>query len=187
MRGRTGGNAQCTRHKAQGTRHKAQGSRARRGARAYCAPLRYLRTMRDADMNRSVVMLLLAFQALPAATQFTTQDSGVTTRLRGVSAVSAQAAWASGADSTVLRTTDGGANWRGCRARPSGSTSATSTLSMGGRPSSSASARGAHRASTRHGCRRQLGAPVQERRPGRVLRRDGVLGRRRMASPSATR
>jgi photosystem II stability/assembly factor-like uncharacterized protein len=40
------------------------------------------------------------------------QTSGVTVRLRGVSAVSAQVAWASGANGTVLRTTDGGANWQ---------------------------------------------------------------------------
>jgi photosystem II stability/assembly factor-like uncharacterized protein len=63
-------------------------------------------------MNRSVVMLLFAFQALPSATQFTAQDSGVTVRLRGVSAVSAQVAWASGADGTVLRTTNGGSSWQ---------------------------------------------------------------------------
>ena len=36
------------------------------------------------------------------------QSSGVTVRLRGVSAVSSEVAWASGAEGTVLRTTDGG-------------------------------------------------------------------------------
>jgi photosystem II stability/assembly factor-like uncharacterized protein len=40
------------------------------------------------------------------------QTSGVTSRLRGVSAISERIAWASGADSTVLRTTDGGATWK---------------------------------------------------------------------------
>lgn len=39
------------------------------------------------------------------------QASGVTVRLRGVSAVSALVAWASGASGTVLRTTDGGRTW----------------------------------------------------------------------------
>jgi photosystem II stability/assembly factor-like uncharacterized protein len=39
------------------------------------------------------------------------QTSGVTVRLRGISAVSALVAWASGAGGTVLRTTDGGRNW----------------------------------------------------------------------------
>ncbi|HEX9366438.1 MAG TPA: hypothetical protein VF921_07415, partial [Vicinamibacterales bacterium] len=40
------------------------------------------------------------------------QTSGVTARLRGVSAVSDRVAWASGAGGTVLRTADGGATWR---------------------------------------------------------------------------
>jgi photosystem II stability/assembly factor-like uncharacterized protein len=40
------------------------------------------------------------------------QTSGVTARLRGVSAVSERVAWASGADSTVLRTVDGGTTWQ---------------------------------------------------------------------------
>src|SRR6185295_14515409 len=40
------------------------------------------------------------------------QTSGVSVRLRGVSAVSAQVAWASGANGTVLRTTDGGQTWQ---------------------------------------------------------------------------
>jgi photosystem II stability/assembly factor-like uncharacterized protein len=43
---------------------------------------------------------------------WTTQTSGVTARLRGVSAVSERVAWASGSGSTVLRTTDGGATWQ---------------------------------------------------------------------------
>src|SRR5689334_6399040 len=42
----------------------------------------------------------------------TLQTSGVTARLRGVSAVSERVAWASGSGSTVLRTADGGATWR---------------------------------------------------------------------------
>ncbi len=44
--------------------------------------------------------------------QWTMQTSGVTARLRGVSAVSDRVAWASGAGSTVLRTSDGGATWQ---------------------------------------------------------------------------
>lgn len=43
---------------------------------------------------------------------WTTQTSGVTVRLRGVSAVSNDVAWASGAAGTVLRTTDGGRSWQ---------------------------------------------------------------------------
>lgn len=44
--------------------------------------------------------------------RWTVQTSGVTQRLRGVSAVSEQVAWASGAGSTVLRTEDGGLTWQ---------------------------------------------------------------------------
>jgi photosystem II stability/assembly factor-like uncharacterized protein len=40
------------------------------------------------------------------------QTSGVSVRLRGVSAVSESVAWASGAGSTVLRTADGGTTWQ---------------------------------------------------------------------------
>lgn len=47
-----------------------------------------------------------------AAPHWTLQTSGVTARLRGVSAVSESVAWASGAGSTVLQTTDAGATWR---------------------------------------------------------------------------
>jgi photosystem II stability/assembly factor-like uncharacterized protein len=43
---------------------------------------------------------------------WTPQTSGVTARLRGVSAVSDQVAWASGSGSTVLRTSDGGVTWQ---------------------------------------------------------------------------
>ncbi len=48
---------------------------------------------------------------LVAAAMWTPQSSGVTSRLRGVSAVSAKIAWASGSGATVLRTDDGGATW----------------------------------------------------------------------------
>ena len=44
--------------------------------------------------------------------QWTLQKSNVTARLRGVSAVSDRVAWASGSNSTVLRTEDGGATWK---------------------------------------------------------------------------
>ncbi len=43
---------------------------------------------------------------------WTLQNSGVTARLRGVSAVSDRVAWASGSGSTVLRTADGGSTWQ---------------------------------------------------------------------------
>jgi photosystem II stability/assembly factor-like uncharacterized protein len=46
------------------------------------------------------------------AVEWHTQPTGVTARLRGISAVSERVAWASGANGTVLNTTDGGATWR---------------------------------------------------------------------------
>ena len=49
--------------------------------------------------------------ALGAAVTWTPQTSGVTARLRGVSAASHKVAWASGSGATVLRTDDGGATW----------------------------------------------------------------------------
>lgn len=55
--------------------------------------------------------LLIALLATLAPT-WTSQTSGVTARLRGVSAVNERVAWASGSGSTVLRTTDGGATWQ---------------------------------------------------------------------------
>jgi photosystem II stability/assembly factor-like uncharacterized protein len=44
--------------------------------------------------------------------QWTPQTSGVTSRLRGVSAVSDRVVWASGAHGTVLRSADRGATWQ---------------------------------------------------------------------------
>ena len=55
-----------------------------------------------------VILTLLMLQS----PHWTLQKSGVTSRLRGVSAVSGQVAWASGSASTVLRTADGGATWQ---------------------------------------------------------------------------
>lgn len=50
--------------------------------------------------------------ALMLTLQLTMQFSGTTARLRGVSAVNNRVAWASGSNSTVLRTADGGATWK---------------------------------------------------------------------------
>ena len=57
---------------------------------------------------RAISGVLIVFAAAP---EWTMQSSGVTTRLRGVSAVTEQVAWASGANNTILRTADGGATW----------------------------------------------------------------------------
>lgn len=57
-------------------------------------------------------LLTLAAILLLAAPQWSLQTSGVTARLRGVSAVSDRVAWASGSGSIVLRTSDGGTTWQ---------------------------------------------------------------------------
>jgi photosystem II stability/assembly factor-like uncharacterized protein len=56
--------------------------------------------------------LLLILCASDARAQWVGQTSGTTVRLRGVSAVSDYVAWASGADGTYARTTDGGKTWQ---------------------------------------------------------------------------
>jgi photosystem II stability/assembly factor-like uncharacterized protein len=58
-------------------------------------------------INAIVTLLLLT--SLPT---WTTQQSNVTHRLRGISAVNDRIIWASGAGSTVLRTTNGGEVWQ---------------------------------------------------------------------------
>jgi photosystem II stability/assembly factor-like uncharacterized protein len=62
------------------------------------------------SVNRQYALLLLVL--VPLAPTWTTQVSGVPATLRGVSAVSDRVAWASGSDSTVLHTTDGGETWQ---------------------------------------------------------------------------
>jgi photosystem II stability/assembly factor-like uncharacterized protein len=61
-------------------------------------------------MNTVGVLMTVVVSLL--APRWTVQTSGVTARLRGISAVSERVAWASGATSTVLRTTDGGTTWQ---------------------------------------------------------------------------
>lgn len=54
-------------------------------------------------------ILILVVLFIP---KWTLQTSGVTARLRGVSAVNTKVIWASGSDSTVLRTSNGGVTWQ---------------------------------------------------------------------------
>jgi photosystem II stability/assembly factor-like uncharacterized protein len=58
-------------------------------------------------------MIFISFTSFmsPPQAGWVPQNSGVTVRLRGVSAVSDKVAWASGAGSTILRTDDGGTTW----------------------------------------------------------------------------
>ena len=58
---------------------------------------------------RSLAAITALILSAPAWTE---QPSGVTARLRGVSAISDRVAWASGSAGTVLRTGDGGATWQ---------------------------------------------------------------------------
>lgn len=65
-------------------------------------------------MRRVIVAALAAATAASAFAQnpvIESQDSGVAVRLRGISAVDANTAWASGREGTVLRTVDGGKTW----------------------------------------------------------------------------
>jgi photosystem II stability/assembly factor-like uncharacterized protein len=68
-------------------------------------------------MNPMVALTLVTSMSVGIAPQHVpswaaTGDTGVTSRLRGLSAVSADVAWASGSGGTVLRTVDGGSTWR---------------------------------------------------------------------------
>lgn len=60
-------------------------------------------------MARIIVTLLALTVAAPTWTE---QTSGVTARLRGVTAVSDRVAWARGSGGTIVRTSDGGATWQ---------------------------------------------------------------------------
>src|SRR3546814_19262609 len=67
-------------------------------------------------MKRCLVVLLLccvsAFARAGGGVSVLPQDSGVDVRLRGISAVDADVAWAIGAKCTVLRTLDAGRHRR---------------------------------------------------------------------------
>lgn len=66
------------------------------------------------SMIRILIAIALLFAAgiACAEVRIVPQDSGVKVRLRGISAVSADVAWASGREGTVLRTIDGGKHWQ---------------------------------------------------------------------------
>lgn len=53
----------------------------------------------------------VALAAQSSGFQWQSQNSGTTARLRGISAVSARVAWASGANGTLLRTLNAGETW----------------------------------------------------------------------------
>jgi photosystem II stability/assembly factor-like uncharacterized protein len=64
-------------------------------------------------MGKIIIFILFALMSAGAASaQWMAQSSGAQVRFRGVSAVSATVAWASGDKGTYARTTDGGKTWR---------------------------------------------------------------------------
>jgi photosystem II stability/assembly factor-like uncharacterized protein len=71
------------------------------------------RQIRMAAMASEVLLVLLA----PCAAQWEPQQSGSTSRLRGLGVASGEVAWATGARGTVLRTINGGTSWRACVVR----------------------------------------------------------------------
>ncbi len=62
-------------------------------------------------MRFGVMTVAFASTAVLAAPQWAEQATGVTVRLRGVSAASERVVWASGASGTILRSADAGATW----------------------------------------------------------------------------
>jgi len=64
-----------------------------------------------ASLSRGTLALVCCGVVAAATPHWETQASGVTARLRGVSAASDRVVWASGATGTILRTADGGATW----------------------------------------------------------------------------
>lgn len=59
----------------------------------------------------SIALLLVLPIGTVARAEWVTQPSGISVRLRGVSAVSSRVAWASGDKGTYARTVDGGRTW----------------------------------------------------------------------------
>jgi photosystem II stability/assembly factor-like uncharacterized protein len=63
-------------------------------------------------MRLAVLLAAVMSGVAIGAPDWQQQVSGTTERFRGVSAINARVAWASGNKGTVVRTTDGGATWR---------------------------------------------------------------------------
>jgi photosystem II stability/assembly factor-like uncharacterized protein len=64
------------------------------------------------------IALSISLLPVAASAQWQLQHSGSDAGLRGVHAVNASIAWATGTDGTVLHTTDGGAHWEKCAVPP---------------------------------------------------------------------
>lgn len=70
--------------------------------------------MRSALLAAALTALVAGTQTPdgPRPPQWTAVPTGVTARLRGLSAVSDRVIWASGANGTIIRTRDGGSSWQ---------------------------------------------------------------------------
>jgi photosystem II stability/assembly factor-like uncharacterized protein len=68
--------------------------------------------------KRSLILSLALLVSTNALAQWEPQKSGTTSNLRGIHAVNASIAWASGADGTILRTENGGVDWARCAIPP---------------------------------------------------------------------
>lgn len=67
-----------------------------------------------------VVLIFAASQSALAQWDWEMQESHSSADLRGIHAVNANVAWASGTDGTILRTENGGATWQKCAVPPGG-------------------------------------------------------------------
>ncbi|AWA28881.1 hypothetical protein HYN48_01585 [Flavobacterium magnum] len=63
------------------------------------------------QIKKQLVPVLMILMALPAFSQWTAQNSGVNSDLKGVCCISENAVVVVGANGTILKTTDGGMNW----------------------------------------------------------------------------
>src|SRR5690606_35242499 len=90
------------------------GEREAGGAQAGAAGRAAWRATRVAR-GACAAVLALAAGTVAAQARLVPQASDVDVRLRGISAVDADVAWASGREGTVLRTVDGGAHWQAMR------------------------------------------------------------------------
>src|SRR5690606_33914806 len=94
--------------------HRGPEAQLRAGARGRDAGGAQAGAAGGAAVKAAALAALLAFAGTASAADVVLlpQDSGVAVRLRGISAVDARVAWASGRGGIVLRTVDGGAHWQ---------------------------------------------------------------------------
>src|SRR5512141_3150339 len=72
----------------------------------------------DALMLKAMLLISLLVGTAAAQSPWEMQDSHTKAGLRGIHAVDAQVAWASGTGGTILRTIEGGTHWTKCAVPP---------------------------------------------------------------------